>query len=148
MKRYLCTNSRVGLFNYFKRKHRDNLLKRGYSFKSVDNSINRVKFLDCSFELEKKRTKQQLDRLPFVTRFTPSAPLAFDIIKKYWHHLKELNSFKHKKIPLPMLSFKNIKSFLVRARLPSLDCDPKASTLHEFALEYTPLPMPNSPEDQ
>ena len=151
MKRYLRTNSGVGSFNYFKRKHRDNLLKRGYSFKSVDNSINRVKFLDRSFELKKKRTKQQLDRLPFVTRFTPSARLAFDIIKKYWHHLKELNSFKHKKIPLPMLSFKsnkNMKSFLVRARLPSLDCDPKASPLHEFALEYTPLPMPNSPEDQ
>ena len=81
MKRYLRTNSRVGSFNYFKRKHRDNLLKRGYSFKSV---VNRVKFLDRSFELKKKRTKQQLDRLPFVTRFIPSSLLAFDIIKKYW----------------------------------------------------------------
>ena len=49
-----------------------------------------------------------------------------------------------------MLSFrsnKNIKSLLVRARLPSLDCDPEAPPLHEFALEYTPLPTPNSTED-
>ena len=150
MKRYLRTNSRVDSFNYFKGKHRVNLLKRGYSFKSVDQSINRVKFLDRSFELKTMKTKKQLDRLPFVTRFTPSAPLALNIIKKYWHHLKTLHSFKNKKLPSPMLSFRsnmNIKSLLVRARLPSLDCDPEAPPLHEFALEYTPLPTPNSTED-
>ena len=150
MKRYLRTNSRVDSFNYFKGKHRINLLKRGYSFKSVDQSINRVKFLDRSFELKTMKTKKQLDRLPFVTRFTPSAPLALKIIKKYWHHLQTLHSFKNIKLPSPMLSFrsnKNIKSLLVRARLPSLDCDPEAPPLHEFALQYSPLPTPNSTED-
>ena len=50
-----------------------------------------------------------------------------------------------------MLSFrsnKNIKSLLVGARLPSQDCDPEVSPLHEFALEFTPFPMLNSAEDQ
>ena len=53
MKLYLRTNSLVDSFNNFKTKHRTNLLKRGYSSKFVDNNINRVKFLDCSFELNR-----------------------------------------------------------------------------------------------
>ena len=153
MKRYLRTNSRVDSYNNFKTKHRTNLLKRGYSSKFVDNNINRVKFLDRSFELNRnKKTKKQLGRLPFITRFTPSAPSALKIIKKYWPYLQNLNSFKNKQLPPPMICFntnKNIRSFLVRAKLPSLDCDIEAQAppLQEFALKYTPLPMLNSHED-
>ena len=152
MKRYLRTNSRVDSFNNFKIKHKTNLLKRGYSSKFVDNNINQVKFLDRSFELNRNntKTKKQLGRLPFITRFTPSAPSALKIIRKYWPYLQHLNSFRNKQLPTPMLSFKtnkNIKSFLVRAKLSSLDCDTEAPLLHEFSLEYTPVPGLNSYED-
>ena len=46
-----------------------------------------------------------------------------------------------------MLSYKsnkNIKSFLVRAKLPSLNCENEVTPLNEFALDYTPFPMPDS----
>ena len=42
-----------------------------------------------------------------------------------------------------MLSYKsnkNVRSLLVRAKLPSLDCDNEAATINEFEFEYTPLP--------
>ena len=66
--------------------------------------------------------------------------------------LQNLNSFKNKQLPSPMLCFntnKNMRSFLVRAKLPSLDCDTEAQAplLQEFALKYTPLPMLNSHEE-
>ena len=142
MKRYLCTNSCVNTFNNFKAKHKINLRRRGYSSTFINHFTGKVKFWDRSFEL-KKKTKKQLSRIPFITRFTPSAPVAMKIIKKYWPYLKQVHHFRYKKIPNPMLSFKtnkNIKSFLVRARLPSVDCHTEASPLNQFTLEYTSLP--------
>ena len=143
MKRYLRTNSRVDSFNIFKAKHKVNLRKRGYSLKFINHFTDKVKFLDRSFELTKKKVKKQLYKIPFVTRFTPSASLAIKIIKKYWYHLQQLQQFRHVKIPTPMLSYKtnrNIKSLLVKAKLPSLDCQTEATPLNEFILEYTPFP--------
>ena len=106
LKRYLCTNSRVETFNTFKAKHKVNLRKRGYSHKFINHFTNQVKFLDRSFELSKKKVTKWLHRIPFVTRFTPSASLALQIINKYWPHLQQLQQFKHIKIPCPMLSLK------------------------------------------
>ena len=144
MKRYLRTNSRIETFNTFKTRHRFNLRKRGYSKNFVNYHTNKVKFLDRSFEL-KKKSKKTLSSIPFVTRYTPSGSAAFKIIKNYWHHLQNLIYFKKTRLPLPMLSYKsnkNIKSFLIHAKLQSrsLDCDNETTTLKEFGLEYTPLP--------
>ena len=150
MKRYLRTNSRVDSFEYFKNKHRSNLLKRGYYPKFINHHLNKVKFLDRSLEL-KKNIKKPLSRLPFITRFTPSASSALRIIKKYWPYLKKLNSFANKDLPTPMLSYKsnrNIRSFLVRAKLRSLDRNLETPPSQDLALEYNPFPMPNSREDQ
>ena len=50
--------------------------------------------------------------------------------------------FEKTGLPSPMLSYKsnkNVRSLLVRAKLPPLDCDNEATTLNEFELEYTPL---------
>ena len=48
------------------------------------------------------------------------------ILRKFWLSLQKTKAFHHKEIPIPMLSFKsnrNLKSFLVKAKLPpSLDC--------------------------
>ena len=132
MKRYLRTNSRVDSFNTFKARHKANLCKRDYSCKFANHHANKIKFLDRSFELTKK-TKKQISKIPFITRYTPSASTAIKIIKKYW--------------PSPMLSYKsngNIKSFLVREKLPSLNCESVITPLNEFALDYTPLSMPDS----
>ena len=146
MKRYLRTNSCVNTFNNFRAKHKINLRRRGYSTKFVDHFVNKVKFLDRSFELTKKKKTKLLSKIPFITRYTPSALVALKIIKKYWPHLRQLHQFQHRKIPSPMLSYKtnkNIKHFLVRARLPSLDCHTEATPLNQYSLEYTPLPTPD-----
>ena len=148
MKRYLCTNSCVYTFNNFKAntklifEEEVTLRIRGYSSTFINHFTDKVKFSDRSFEL-KKKTKKQLSRIPFITRFTPSAPVAIKIIKKYWSYLKQLHYFRYKKISNPMPYFKtnkNIKSILVRARLPSLACHTEASLLNQFTLEYTSLP--------
>ena len=124
MKRYLRTNSHVETFNTFKAKYKVNLRKRGYSHKFINHFTNQVKFLDRSFELLKKKLTKQLHRFPFVTRFTPSASLALQIINKYWPHLQQ-QQFKHIIIPHPMLSLKTnriMKSYLVKSKLTqSLD---------------------------
>ena len=126
MKRYLRTNSRVETFNTFKAKHKVNLQKRGYSHKFINHFTNQVKFLDHSFELSNKKVTKRLHKIFFVTRFTPSAYSALQIINKYWPYLQHLQQFKHINIPRPMLSFKtnrNIKSYLVKPKLTqSLDC--------------------------
>ena len=144
MKRYLCTNSRVETFNTFKAKHKVNLWKRGYSHKFINHFTNQVKFLDHSFELSKKKVTKWFHRIPFATRFIPSAFLALQIINKYWPDLQQLQQFKHIKIPRPMLSFKtnrNIKSYLVKSKLTlSLDCQTEATSLNDFPLDYTSLP--------
>ena len=143
MKRYLRTNSRVETFNTFKAKHKVNLRKRGYSHKFINHFTNQVKFLDRSFELSNKKVTKRLHRIPFVTRFTPSAHLALQIINKYWPHLQHLQQFKHINIPRPMLSFKtnrNIKSYLVKSKLTqSLDCHNETTPLNNFPLDYTSL---------
>lgn len=142
MKRYLRTNSRLSTFNKFKAQHTRNLQKRGYSPKFINYHTNKVKFLDRSFEL-RPRAKQKSNRTVFVTRFTSSAKTAFHIIKKYWPLIQRLQQFKNKPLPHPMLAYKsnrNIKSFLVRAKLPSsLDCTIKTNPSSNLSLEYTPL---------
>ena len=109
MKRYLRTNSRVDSFNTFKVRHKVNLRKRGYSRKFANHYANKVKFLDRSFELSKK-TKKQISKIPFITRFTPSALTTIKIIKKYWPYLKELEQFKNKKLPSPCYLTRAIKT--------------------------------------
>ena len=99
MKRFLHTNSHVETFNTFKAKHKVNLRKRGYSHKFINHFTNQVKFLDRSFELSNKKVTKRLHRIPFVTRFTPSAYSALQIINKYWPHLQHLQQFKHINIP-------------------------------------------------
>ena len=82
----------------------------------------------------------------FVTRFTPSAKKAMCIIKKYWPTIQHLQQFKHKALPFPLLAYKsnkNIKSFLVRAKLPSLDCITETTPLSKLSLEYTPIRVHN-----
>ena len=143
MKRYLRTNSHVETFNIFKAKHKVNLQKRGYSHKIINHFTNQVNFLDRSFELSKKKVTKQLHRIPFVTRFTPSASSALQTINKYWPHLQQLQQFKHINIPRPMLSFKanrNIKLYLVKSKLTqSLDCQNEATSLNDYPLDYTSL---------
>ena len=47
-----------------------------------------------------------------------------------------------------MLSYKSISSFLVQAKLKSLDQNMETPPSQDLALEYNPFPMPNSREDQ
>ena len=97
-------------------KHKVNLRKRGYSPKFINHFTDQVKFLDRSFELSKKKVIKKLQKIPFVTRFTPSASSAIKIINKYWPSLQELHQFQHTRIPRPMLCYrtnKNIRTHLV-----------------------------------
>ena len=143
MKRYLRTNSRISTFNKFKARHMLNLQKRGYSLKFINKYTNKVQFLDRSLELRPK-SKQKFNRSVFVTRFSPSTKKAFHIIKKYWPSIQHLKYFKNHPLPSPMLAYKsnkNIKSFLVRSKLPpSLDCINKTDLPNNVSLEYTPIP--------
>ena len=97
-----------------------------YSPKFINHFMNQVKFLDRSFELPKKKVTKKLQKIPFVTRFTPSASSAIKIINKYWPSVQELHQFQHTRIPRPMLCYrtnKNIRTHLVKSKLtPSLDC--------------------------
>ena len=144
MKCYLRTNSRVETFDAFKAKHKFNLRKRGYSPKFINHFTDQVKFLDRSFELSKKKVTKKLQKIPFVTRSTPSASSAIKIINKYWPSVQELHQFQHTRIPRPMLCYrtnKNIRTHLVKSKLtPSLDCVVEATPLKEFSLDYTSLP--------
>ena len=143
MKRYLHTNSRVETFNTFKAKHKVNLWKRCCSHKFINHFTNQVKILDRSFELLKKKVTKWLHRFPFVTRFTPSASLALQIVNKYWPHLQQLQQFKHINIPHPMLSLKTnriMKSYLVKLKLTQfLDCQNETTPLNDFPMDYTSL---------
>ena len=94
MKRYLCTNSRVETFNTFKAKHKVNLWKRGYSHKFINHFTIQVKFLDRSFELSKKKVTKRLHRIPFVTRSTPSASSALQIISHIFNNYNNSNTLK------------------------------------------------------
>ena len=95
MKRYLRTNSRVETFNTFKAKHKVNL------HKFINHFTNQVKFLDRSFELSNKKVTKRLNRIPLVTRVTPLAYSALQIINTYWPHLQHLQQFKHINMPPP-----------------------------------------------
>ena len=149
MKRYLRTNSRIETFHMLKAKHKINLQKRGYSHKFIDLHTSKVKFLDRSFEL-KPKNKRSINRISFVTRYSPSASRAIKIIRKYWPSLERLKYFNNSLPTCPMLAYKankNIKSFLVRAKLPSLDCNIKTNPLSSLPLEYTPITTETSAED-
>jgi len=122
-KRFLRTNSTIESFLNFKAKHKINLLKRGYSTKFINKHTDNIRFIDRSFELKPKNKSRGFTRLSFITRFTPAAAKAIQIIKQFWPLLEQ---FKSLKFPKPMLVYKsnrNIKSHLVRAKLPSLDPD-------------------------
>ena len=85
-----------------------------------------------------------MNRLSLITRYSPSASLALKIVNKYWPSLKKLKYFQNKSLPPPMLVYKtnkNIKSSLVRAKLPSLTGE-KNTDINSvnLALEYTPIP--------
>ena len=143
MKRYLRTNSRIETFNHFRAKLKANLKRRGYPHKFIYSNINKVNFLNRSFELRPK-SKKNMNRLSLITRYSPSASLALKIVKKYWPSLKKLKYFQSKSLPPPMLVYKtnkNIKSSLVRAKLPSLTGE-KNTDINSvnLALEYTPIP--------
>ena len=142
LKRYLRTNSQNSTFNKFKAHHMRNLRKRGYSNGFINNYTNKVRFLDRSFEL-KPKIKRPFKKTVFVTRFTPSAKPAMHVIKKYWPSIQHLKIFNNNPLPTPMLSYKsnkNLKSFLVRAKLPSLDCTTETTPTSNLTLEYTPIP--------
>lgn len=120
-KRYLRTNSRVESFLTFKDKHKTNLLKRGYSHSFIKKHTDNIRFIDRSFELKPKNRSKRMKRLAFTTRFTPAAAKAMRIIKHFWPSLEQFTNIN---LPKPLLVYKsnkNIKSHLVRAKLPSLD---------------------------
>ena len=145
MKRYLRTNSQIGTFNKYKAKHWFNLRKRGYSPGFIRKYTNSVKFTDRSFEL-KPKIKHHNNKMVFSTRYTPLGLKAFRIIKKYWPFIYRLNRFKNKTIPPPLLAYKsnkNLKSFLVRAKLPSLDRNSETELPSDLSLEFTPIPSTN-----
>ena len=91
-----------------------------------------------------------MNRISFVTRYSPSASWAIKIIKKYWPSLEQLKYFNNTLPPSPMLAYKanrNIKSFLVRAKLPSLDCNTETHPPSSLPLEYTPIATETTAED-
>ena len=111
-----------GIYVLYKAKYWLNLQKRGYSPGFTRKYTNSVKFTDQSFEL-KPKIKHHNNKIEFSTRYTPLALKAFHIIKKYWPFIHRLKGFKNKTIPRPPLAYKsnkNLESFLVRAKLPSL----------------------------
>ena len=141
MKRYLRTNSRADKFYDFKSKHKTNLRRRGYSLRFIKRHINKIKYSDRISELRPKNRDKKNKVLPFVTRYAPSAAKAMQIIKRYWPSITKLEQFKNFTLPTPLLAYKrnrNIKSFLVRAKLPSMDCNP---------LNPVKLPLNTSSED-
>ena len=80
----------------------------------------------------------------FVTRFTPSTKSAMYLIRKYWPSIQHLKLFSNNLLPPPifMLAYKsnrNLKSFLVRAKLPSLDCAIETTPTSNLRVEYTPI---------
>ena len=83
----------------------------------------------------------KMKRLAFITRYTPSAAKAMKIIRKYWPSLQQTNLFRNRSIPFPLLSYRsnrNTKSYLVRAKLPSLDQNITPLPSIEFPLNIEP----------
>ena len=118
-----------------------NLRKIGYSCGFNNHYTNKVKFLDRSFEL-KPKIKRQLKRIVFVTRFTPSAKQAMHLIKNTGLQFNISNCLITILLPPPMLAYKsnkNLKSFLVRSKLPSLDCNIETTPIGNLTVEYTPI---------
>ena len=145
MKRYLRTNSRAESFYTFKSKHKLNLRKRGYSTHFINRYTNSVQFNNRHLTLKPKTITSKKKRLAFVTRFTPLTTKVMKVIRKFWPSLRTTRGFRHKTIPSPMLTFKsnrNIKSYLVRAKLPSLDCHTTPLSSIEFPLNFSPNTIP------
>ena len=140
IKRYLRTNSRAESFHALKVKHRHNLRKRGYSTDFINRHTNNVRFLDRSFELKPKNKTNEKRQIAFITRYTPSATKAMKIIRKYWPSLKTTKHFKGKIMPYPLLTFKsnrNIKSYLVRAKIPPSENHAKDLPPMELSLNFS-----------
>ena len=96
---------------------------------------NTVRFSDGPFELKQKLNPQTWKDWPSLLDIrTPSAAKAMKIIRKYWTSLQQTRS---KLFPYSLLCYRsnrNIKSYLVWAKLLSLD--PNSTTLPwiEFSL--------------
>jgi len=140
LKRYLRTNSRPDKFYSLKSKHKVNLRKRGYSLRFIKRHINKLNYSDRISELystQKRGEKRNV--LPFVTRFTPSATKVMHVLKKHWPAITQLRRFQNVDLPRPMLAFKrnrNLRSYLVKAKLPSLDSTPTPLMPLDYPLNW------------
>jgi len=139
LKRYLRTNSCAKKFYDFKSKHKINLRKRGYSLRFIRRNISKVDYSDRISELYQNTSKSKRRKiLPFVTRYTPSATKVIHILKRYWPAITQLQQFNNVELPVPMLAFKrnrNLRSYLVRAKLPPLD--PPTLTPIDYSLNWS-----------
>ena len=72
----------------------------------------------------------------------PSAKPAMHLIKKYWPSIQHFKLFNNNLLPPPMLAYKpnkKLKSFLVKSKLPSLNCNIETTPIGNLKIEYTPI---------
>ena len=99
------------------------LISRGYSPRSLSDSINRARQIPRAQALEKvQKDREVAGRVRFVVKFDPSLPNIRDVLKRSWGVLTKDPIMKTCFPKPPMVCYKrvqNIRELLVKAKLPA-----------------------------
>ena len=151
-KRLLRTNSRRETFSQFVNKYKTQMTRRGYSLNFIKTYTNTIEFKNRSALLHKSKTKKASHRTIFSVRYTPMALRATQVIRRYWPRIRKMKTLSNKVKSTPMFAprtNKNIRSHLVRAKLPPLNSqEANHITTTQLPLQITPPRDYNKPQPQ
>jgi len=119
-KRYLRTNSNELTFKSFIDKHINHLSQRGYPKNQTSKLVSTITFNQRPTTLQQKN-KKKTNRPVFVSRYSPMAKKALNVIRKHWHYLQKDKTLGHLFHEPPLMAYrmnKNLHKKLVRAKLP------------------------------
>ena len=98
------------------------LLLREYPVKVIDSAIDRAKLIPRRIALRKVIKKKEEMKPVFAVKFDPRLPSISTIQAKHWRAMVSQNQYLAKCFPKPPLTAfkrpKNIKEFLIRAKVP------------------------------
>jgi len=141
-KRYLRTNSIESTFKSFIKKHTNQLIQRGYPPNETTAHVSTVTYDQREAALTQKQ-KRRNNRPVFVSRYSPLAKKALNVIRQHWCHLAADNRVGHLFPQSPIMAYRmnrNLKQKLVRAKLPPLS----STNIHppvniRIPLDHTPV---------
>ena len=99
------------------------LLERGYKSKLIDTALDRARKIPRNFALQKVKNSKKSDRPVFAVTFDPRLPAIPNCQAKHWRAMVAQDIYLAEVFPQPPLTAfkrqKNLRDFLVRAKVPS-----------------------------